>query len=156
MSRTDPSRGLLVSPIRNGTVIDHITAGEALNVLKILGITGSTRECVSIATNVESKRLGKKDIVKIENRELRKEEVDRIALIAPQAKINIIREYLVADKKGVEIPKVLRGVVRCPNPGCITNANEPVESTFEVLKKGLHCLYCDWLIKGDDIANYII
>ena len=63
MSRTDPPRGLLVSPIKNGTVIDHITAGEALNVLKILGITGSTRECVSIATNVESKRLGKKDIV---------------------------------------------------------------------------------------------
>ena len=155
MSRTDPSRGLLVSPIRNGTVIDHITAGEALNVLKILGITGSTRECLSIATNVGSKRLGKKDIVKIERRELRKEEVDRIALIAPHAKINIIREYQVVEKKGVKIPKVLKGVVRCPNPGCITNTNEPVESTFEVLEKGLHCLYCDWLIK-DDIASHII
>ena len=155
MSQKDPSRGLLVSPIRNGTVIDHITAGEALNVLRILGITGSTRECLSIATNVGSKRLGKKDIVKIERRELRTEEVDRIALIAPHAKINIIREYRVVEKKGVEIPKVLRGVVRCPNPGCITNTNEPVESTFEVLEKGLHCLYCDWLIK-DDIANYII
>ncbi|MDK2990707.1 MAG: aspartate carbamoyltransferase regulatory subunit [Methanoculleus sp.] len=155
MSTKDPSRGLLVSPIRNGTVIDHITAGEALNVLRILGITGSTRECLSIATNVESKRMGKKDIVKIENRELRTEEVDRIALLAPQAKINIIRDYRVVEKKGVEIPKVLKGVVRCPNPGCITNTNEPVESTFEVLPKGLHCLYCDWLIK-DDIANHII
>ncbi|MCM2466173.1 aspartate carbamoyltransferase regulatory subunit [Methanoculleus oceani] len=155
MSTKDPSRGLLVSPIRNGTVIDHITAGEALNVLRILGITGSTPECLSIATNVESKRMGKKDIVKIENRELRTEEVDRIALLAPQAKINIIREYKVVEKKGVEIPEVLRGVVRCPNPGCITNTNEPVESTFEVLPKGLHCLYCDWLIK-DDIANHII
>ncbi len=155
MSTKDPSRGLLVSPIRNGTVIDHITAGEALNVLRILGITGSTPECLSIATNVESKRMGKKDIVKIENRELRTEEVDRIALLAPQAKINIIRDYRVVEKKGVEIPKVLKGVVRCPNPGCITNTNEPVESTFEVLPKGLHCLYCDWLIK-DDIANHII
>ncbi|WP_214020006.1 aspartate carbamoyltransferase regulatory subunit [Methanoculleus sp.] len=155
MSTKDPSRGLLVSPIRNGTVIDHITAGEALNVLRILGITGSTRECLSIATNVESKRMGKKDIVKIENRELRTEEVDRIALLAPQAKINIIRDYKVVEKKGVEIPEVLKGVVRCPNPGCITNTNEPVESTFEVLPKGLHCLYCDWLIK-DDIANHII
>ncbi|KUL00385.1 aspartate carbamoyltransferase regulatory subunit [Methanoculleus sp.] len=155
MSTKDPSRGLLVSPIRNGTVIDHITAGEALNVLRILGITGSTPECLSIATNVESKRMGKKDIVKIENRELRTEEVDRIALLAPQAKINIIRDYRVVEKKGVEIPKILKGVVRCPNPGCITNTNEPVESTFEVLPKGLHCLYCDWLIK-DDIANHII
>ena len=155
MSRKDPSGGLLISPIRNGTVIDHITAGEALNVLRILGITGSTRECLSIATNVESKRLGRKDIVKIENRELRTEEVDRIALIAPHAKINIIRDLQVVEKKGVEIPRVLRGVVRCPNPGCITNTNHPVESTFEVLDKGLHCLYCDWLIKND-IANHII
>ena len=155
MSTKDPSRGLLVSPIKNGTVIDHITAGEALNVLRILGITGSTRECLSIATNVGSKRMGKKDIVKIENRELRTEEVDRIALLAPQAKINIIRDYKVGEKKGVEIPEILRGVVRCPNPGCITNTNEPVARTFEVLPKGLHCLYCDWLIK-DDIANHII
>lgn len=155
MSRKDPSGGLVISPIRNGTVIDHITAGEALNVLRILGITGSTPECLSIATNVGSKRMGKKDIVKIENRELRTEEVDRIALLAPQAKINIIRDYKVVEKKGVEIPEVIRGVVRCPNPGCITNTNEPVASTFEVLEKGLHCLYCDWLIK-DDIANHII
>ena len=93
-------------------------------------------------------------IVKIENRELRTEEVD-LALLAPQAKINIIREYKVVEKKGVEIPEILKGVVRCPNPGCITNTNEPVASTFEVLPKGLHCLYCDWLIK-DDIANHII
>jgi aspartate carbamoyltransferase regulatory subunit len=155
MSKKDPERGLLVSPIRNGTVIDHITGGEALNVLRILGITGSTKECLSIATNVESHRMGRKDIVKIENRELRTEEVDRIALIAPQAKINIIREYKVVEKKGVEIPRIVSGVVRCPNPGCISNANEPIESTFEVLPKGLHCLYCDWLIK-DDIAAYII
>jgi len=155
MSRTDPSRGLLVSPIRNGTVIDHITAGEALNVLKILGITGSTRECLSIATNVESKSRGKKYIVKVENRELRKEEVDRIALIASHAKINIIREYQVVEKKGVKIPKIIKGVVRCPNPGCITNSSEPTESTFEVLAAGLRCFYCDWLIK-DNIANHII
>ena len=155
MTRKDPSGGLIISPIKSGTVIDHITAGEALNVLRILGITGSTRECLSIATNVESKRMGKKDIVKVENRELRTEEVDRIALLAPHAKINIIRDYKVVEKKGVEIPEVIKGVVRCPNPGCITNTNEPVASAFEVLDKGLHCLYCDWLIK-DNIANHII
>ncbi|MDV2482847.1 aspartate carbamoyltransferase regulatory subunit [Methanoculleus sp. Wushi-C6] len=155
MTKKDPSGGLIISPIKNGTVIDHITAGEALNVLRILGITGSTRECLSIATNVRSKRMGRKDVVKIENRELRTEEVDRIALIAPQAKINIIRDFRVVEKKGVEIPEIIRGVVRCPNPGCITNTNEPVASAFEVLPKGLHCLYCDWLLK-DDIAEHII
>ncbi|MDH7592885.1 MAG: aspartate carbamoyltransferase regulatory subunit [Methanomicrobiales archaeon] len=148
-------KALLISPIRNGTVIDHISAGEALNVLKILGITGSTTECLSIATNVTSGRIGKKDIVKIENRELKKEEVDRIALIAPKATINIIRNFGVFEKKGVRIPPVLKGVVRCPNPGCISNTMEPIQSTFEVIPKGLRCMYCDWVITKD-IANYII
>jgi aspartate carbamoyltransferase regulatory subunit len=148
-------QGLLINPIRNGTVIDHITAGEALNVLKILGITGSTTESLSIATNVASHHIGRKDIVKIENRELKKEEVDRIALIAPQATINIIRDYEVYQKKGVKIPPVLKGVVRCPNPGCISNTKEPLQSTFEVTKKGLQCKYCEWLITKE-IANHII
>ncbi|TAJ43655.1 aspartate carbamoyltransferase regulatory subunit [Methanofollis fontis] len=152
---TGNRRTLQISPIRNGTVIDHITAGEAFNVLRILGITGTTHEILSIATNVASGKAGKKDIVKIENRELCKEEVDRIALIAPNATINIIRDYLVFDKKGVEIPDVLYGVIRCPNPGCITNTNEPVRSRFEVTAKGLHCTYCEWYLT-EDIAGHII
>jgi aspartate carbamoyltransferase regulatory subunit len=149
------NRTLLVSQIKDGTVIDHINAGEALNVLTILGIAGTTTECLSIATNVASRKRGKKDILKIERRELRKEEVDRIALIAPHATINIIRDYEVVEKKGVTIPPVIRGVVKCPNPGCISNANEPIESAFEVLEKGLHCCYCDWMITRD-IASHII
>lgn len=153
--RQMPRKPLLISPIRDGTVIDHITAGEALNVLKILGITGSTTECLSIATNVPSGRIGRKDIVKIENRELKKEEVDRIALIAPKATINIIRNFEVHEKKGVSIPPTIRGVVRCPNPGCISNTKEPILSAFEVTGKGLHCQYCDWVITKD-IANHII
>ncbi|MCX6691071.1 MAG: aspartate carbamoyltransferase regulatory subunit, partial [Methanoregula sp.] len=79
------NEGLLVRRIQNGTVIDHIASGEALNVVKILGITGTTREALSIATNVPSDQMGKKDIVKLSNRELSKEEVDRIALISPKA-----------------------------------------------------------------------
>ena len=155
MKNCHEPEGLLISPIRNGTVIDHITAGEALNVLKIIGITGTTSESVSVATNVLSAKMGRKDIVKIENRELRKEEVDRIALIAPQASINIIRDFRVFEKKGVEKPACLIGVVRCPNPGCISNTNEPIESKFEVQAKGLHCLYCDWMILRDFTAHII-
>jgi aspartate carbamoyltransferase regulatory subunit len=154
MTASSP-RELLISTIRNGTVIDHITAGEALNVLKILGITGSTPECLSIATNVASGQIGNMDIVKIENRELLQDEVDRIALIAPKATINIIRNYEVFEKKGVTIPQHLKGVVRCPNPGCISNTKEPIQSAFEVTRKGLQCEYCDWLIT-ENIANYII
>ena len=149
------NEGLLVRRIQNGTVIDHIASGEALNVVKILGITGTTQEALSIATNVLSDQMGKKDIVKLSNRELSKEEVDRIALISPKATINIIRNYNVCEKKGVEIPDMIEGLVRCPNPGCISNTNEPIRSRFLVTQKGLHCTYCDWVI-ARDITSYII
>jgi aspartate carbamoyltransferase regulatory subunit len=153
--KRDARGGLLISPIRNGTVIDHITGGEALNVLRIIGITGTTTESISVATNVKSGKMGTKDIVKIENRELLKDEVDRIALIAPKASINIIRNYEVYQKKGVEIPPIITGVVRCPNPGCISNTSEPIATRFEVLPKGLRCLYCDWMVTRD-ITSHII
>ena len=76
-------KGLKVEPINNGTVIDHIAGGQALNVLKILGISGSTDATLSVVMNVDSRKLGKKDIVKVEERELLEEEVNRIALVAP-------------------------------------------------------------------------
>ena len=153
----DEGEGLLVRRIKNGTVIDHIDGGEALNVIKILGIVGTTLEALSIATNVPSRNMGKKDIVKISNRELSKEEVDRIALISPRATINIIRNFKVCEKQGVEIPTLIVGSVRCPNPGCITRTNEPIKSRFEVLPdgKGLRCLYCDSMITKD-LTSYII
>jgi aspartate carbamoyltransferase regulatory subunit len=151
------AEGLMISPIKDGTVIDHIHPGAALIVLRMLGITGKTNQELSIATNVASMtngQDGKKDIVKVSNRELSKEEVDRIALVSPHATINIIRDYIVVEKKGVESPKVLYGIVKCTNPGCITNANEPIRSAFEVTEEGLHCLYCDTLI-NTDLENHI-
>ncbi|NLV26359.1 MAG: aspartate carbamoyltransferase regulatory subunit [Methanomicrobiales archaeon] len=155
MTENNPENTLVINTIRDGTVIDHITAGEALIVLRILGITGSTSECVSVATNVTSEALTKKDVVKIENRELKAKEVDRIALVAPNATINIIRNYRVIDKKGVIIPSVLMGVLKCPNPCCITNTNEPVLSRFEMLGKKAVCSYCDAVISSD-ISTHII
>lgn len=154
----EEGEGLLVRRIKNGTVIDHIDGGEALNVIRILGISGTTGEALSIATNVPSKHMGStKDIVKISNRELSKEEVDRIALISPNATINIIRNFKVCEKKGVEIPTVIEGSVRCPNPGCITRTNEPIRTRFAVLPdgKGLRCAYCDSVITKD-LTSYII
>jgi len=151
----EENQGLLVRRIKNGTVIDHILCGEALNVVKILGITGTTQESLSIATNVPSRNMERKDIVKIANRELSKEEVDRIALISPGATINIIRNFKVCEKKGVEIPDQIIGLVRCPNPGCISNTNEPIRSRFDVREKGLHCHYCDWVITKD-VTSHII
>jgi len=147
---------LHVKKIREGTVIDHITSGHALTVLRILGIFGREGGVVSAAMNVPSKKIKRKDIVKIEGRELRPEEVDKIALIAPRATINIIRNYKVIRKEKVNLPKVIRGIVRCANPTCVSNSNEPVQSTFiveceEPLR--LRCHYCGRIMEKDDILQ---
>lgn len=135
-----------VTPIRNGTVIDHISVGMALKVLKIIGVKDEVSSTVSVLMHVPSKKAGWKDIVKIEDRELDPKDLDRIALISPNATINIIRDYNVAEKFVVEVPNVIRGIMRCSNPGCITNQNEPVETQFVVESKkpiALRCVYCD-------------
>lgn len=146
-----------VRPIKHGTVIDHITAGQALNVLKILGISGTTTAVVSVAMNVPSGVLERKDIVKIEDRELKEQEVDRVSLIAPDATINIIRDFEVIDKHRVELPEQLEGVMKCDNPNCISNTSEPVISKFTVNKKPveLRCIYCDHVI-SQGIAEHLI
>jgi aspartate carbamoyltransferase regulatory subunit len=146
-----------VRRIEHGTVIDHITAGQALNVLRILGVSGTTSAVVSVAMNVSSGARGSKDIVKVEDRELKEEEVDRISLIAPNATINIIRDFEVIEKYRVDLPEKLVGVVKCANPNCISNTNEPVISRFIVNKKPveLRCIYCDHVI-SEGIAEHLI
>jgi aspartate carbamoyltransferase regulatory subunit len=149
---------LRVKPIKNGTVIDHIAGGQALNVLKILGISGTTDATLSVVMNVESKKLGKKDIVKVEDRELKEEEVNRIALIAPAATINIIRDYSVVEKRTVDLPDEIVGVVRCQNPSCISNSSEPIKSRMLVKAKNpvlLRCIYCEQPLT-ERIADYLI
>jgi len=150
------SDGIVISPIKNGTVIDHITPGEGLTVLRILGIRDGTNVTVIVASNVPSSRGGRKDMVKIENRELLKDEVDKIALVAPDATISIIRNFKVSVKKAVEVPLKIVGVIKCPNPNCITNTKEPVQSKFVVHPRGFRCQYCDSLISCEmDIGDYI-
>jgi aspartate carbamoyltransferase regulatory subunit len=145
---------LRVSKIENGTVIDHITGGQAVNVLAILGIDGTSGEEVSVGMNVPSDRLGRKDVVKVEGRELSQDEVDVLSLIAPAATINIIREFEVAEKHRVSRPEEVTGVLSCPNANCITTENEPVDSRFEVLEEGVRCTYCDTIIR-EAIAAHI-
>ena len=145
---------LRVSKIENGTVIDHVPGGQALNVLAIVGIDGSGGEQVSVGMNVPSDRLARKDVVKIEDRELSPEEVDVLSLIAPRATINIVREYEVSEKLRVSRPERVVGVLSCPNANCITTENEPVESSFEVLSDGVRCGYCDTIVR-DEIAALI-
>jgi aspartate carbamoyltransferase regulatory subunit len=145
--RDRPVRELKLTPIRNGTVIDHIENGLALEVLKIIGVRDLDKDStVSVAMHVRSQKIGWKDIVKVENMELSPRKVDTIALIAPTATISIIRDLKVREKRSVELPERIVGILRCPNPNCITNREEPVESEFEVQRRRpvvLRCVYCE-------------
>lgn len=147
---------LRVSKIKDGTVIDHVTSGHALDVVKLLGITGRAGGVVTVAMNVPSKDFGLKDMVKVEGRELSSKEVDKIALLAPHATINIVRDYTVVEKQRVKLPSVLRGILRCANPACVSNSNEPVQPTFYV--KGeeplrLKCHYCGYVMEKLDVLK---
>jgi len=156
LSKGSGAKELYVKKIRNGSVIDHISAGHALDVLKILGIGGGEGHIVSVAMNVSSKTDSKKDIVKVENRELKPSEVDKIALIAPSATINIIRDYEVAEKTRVKLPESIRGIVRCANPACVSNAGEPVEPRFLVERQDplrLRCFYCVRIMEKQDVLK---
>ena len=146
---------LKIKAIKDGTVIDHITANKSLHILKILGLPDSKIQNVTIAMNVSSNEIGRKDIVKIENRELDHEELNQIALIAPKATINIIRNYEPIKKDNIILPDKITSMIKCTNPKCITNyENEPITPRFNVINKYppvVRCHYCEKLIKTEDI-----
>jgi aspartate carbamoyltransferase regulatory subunit len=152
MSETE----LRVSKIKDGTVIDHITGGHALDVTRILGITGREKRVITIAVNVPSKLYRTKDIVKIEGREFNPQEVHKIALLAPHATINIIRDYKVVKKQKVKLPKMIEDIIKCSNPACISNSNEPVQPKFYVDCEEpllLKCHYCGFIIEKKDVLE---
>jgi aspartate carbamoyltransferase regulatory subunit len=147
---------LHVSKIRNGTVIDHITGGHALDVVKILGVTRQEKKVITIAINVPSKLFKRKDIVKIDGRELNLQEVHKIALLAPYATINIIRNYKVVEKQRVKLPSLIENIIECANPACISNSAEPVKPKFYVEGEDpllLKCYYCGYIIEKKDVLQ---
>ena len=136
---------LKVDAIKNGTVIDHIPAGNALKVFDILN--PQIQYVATIGMNLISKALGKKDLIKIEGIELSAKEVNRIALAAPDATLTIIRNYEVHQKEMVQIPKKITAAVNCPNMKCITNYDD-IETSFSRERSGpaaLRCKYCERL-----------
>ena len=153
------SRHLLVSRIRSGTVIDHIPAGRALSVLRILGLTGREGYRIAVVMNVESRKLGRKDIVKIEDVYVSEDVARRIALVAPRATLNVIRGYEVQEKKSLEPPETVEGILRCINPTCITRKpGEPVRPRFRRLPGGrlrYQCIYCGTILEEDDIIEQL-
>lgn len=150
-----PTGELKVSKIRRGTVIDHIPAGTAPAVLRVLGIDRGVSDIVVMAMNVRSRSLGRKDIVKIENRVIDEETLQRIAIIAPEATINIVEEYEIIKKNRISLPRELRGVLRCPNRHCITNDPHEGVPTFFLCEREkpleLRCHYCEGLVRGEQV-----
>ncbi len=134
----------LVAAIENGTVIDHIPSEKTYEVANILGLQ-NLDTIVTIGYNYLSKKIGRKGIIKIENKFFTDEEISRLSVVAPNVVLNIIRNYEVVEKKTVETPDELRGIVKCNNPKCITN-NEPMQTIFNVMNKEkgiIRCRYCD-------------
>ena len=134
----------LVAAIENGTVIDHIPAEKTFQVASLLELM-DLKSIVTIGNNYASKKVGRKGIIKVENKFFTDEEISRLSVVAPNVVLNIIKDYEVVEKKTVEIPDELRGIVKCKNPKCVTN-NEPMQTVFHVVDKTngmLRCHYCD-------------
>jgi len=142
-----------VQPIRNGTVIDHIIAGKGVKIMDLLGFNQEGTAILSIM-NVKSKKLGRKDIIKIEDRELSEEDINKIALLSPRCNINIIRNYTVSEKIEAKVPRVNIGIAKCNNQNCISNNQRNLESKLELKDEEnftLKCMYCKRGINGTEL-----
>lgn len=143
---------LSVSAIKEGTVIDHVPASALFKVVSILNLD-KLDTMITIGNNLSSDKLGKKGIIKLSKVFFADDEINKIALVAPCAKLNIIREFEVVEKRVVEIPDEIVGIAKCVNPKCISN-NEDVTTRFEVVSKSevkLKCHYCEKITNRNNI-----
>ena len=143
----------IVNAINNGTVIDHIPPQSLFKVISILGLENINAQ-VTFGNNLDSKKYKRKGIIKIADRFFDDDEVNKIALVAPEAKLNTIRDYHVVEKREVKVPQKVAGIVKCLNPKCITN-NEKVKTKFFVLAEKpvtLKCHYCEKIIEQEQMT----
>lgn len=148
----EQSKELKVSAIKNGTVIDHIPAKNLFRVISILGLDKIDNH-LTVGNNLDSKKLGFKAIIKISDKFFEDDEINKIALVAPHAKLNIIKDYKVIEKKVVETPSEVIGIAKCVNPKCITN-NEDIKTRFTVIEGkeiALKCQYCEKITNRDNL-----
>lgn len=150
---TKEGKQLIVSALKDGTAIDHIPPKSLFKVITILKLDKLDSQ-VTFGTNLESKKINKKAIVKVSDVFFEDKEINKIALVAPDAKLNIIKDYKVVEKKLVEVPDEIVGIARCMNPTCITN-NELVTTRFKVISKhevSLKCHYCEKITPSDQMV----
>ncbi|MDR3251634.1 MAG: aspartate carbamoyltransferase regulatory subunit [Tannerella sp.] len=144
---------LQVAAIENGTAIDHIPPEQLFKVAQLIGLNRMDN-LITIGNNLKSKKMGRKGMIKIADKFFEEDEINRIALVAPNVVLNIIHDYEVTDKKRISLPRELVDTVKCNNPRCITN-NEPMQTRFLVLDKDLgtvKCHYCERKTNKEDIV----
>ncbi|MEM0135596.1 MAG: aspartate carbamoyltransferase regulatory subunit [Thermoplasmatales archaeon] len=150
---------LKVEKIKRGTVIDHIPVGRSFKVLKILKISSDPGVTVSIAIHVKSKKMGLKDVVKIEDRILDSSELNKIALIAEGATITIVEDYGVIKKFIVKLPDIITGILKCSNGRCVSNMEGSIIPSFTVISKEpltIRCHYCEREMETEEIVENIL
>jgi aspartate carbamoyltransferase regulatory subunit len=145
---------LKIDKIKKGTVIDHIDSGYALTILSLTGL-GESPNLMTIGVNVSSKKYQKKDIIKIEGEFLDPIQMQQISILSPNAKISLIDDYKVIEKKKVKLPNTIKQLILCQNKTCISNSEEPIETEFNVLEEKplkIQCVYCNRIYKLDEIV----
>lgn len=150
---TEKKKELQVAALENGTAIDHIPSCQLFKVASLLGLD-KMDNTITIGNNLHSNKMGSKGMIKIADKFFKEDEINRIALVAPNVMLNIIRDYEVVEKKTVVLPDELIGIVKCNNPKCITN-NEPMATRFHVIDKEkgtIKCHYCERKINKEDIV----
>jgi len=143
---------LLVAALKNGTVIDHIPSDKVFDVVNLLGLTHIDNP-ITIGSNLSSRKMGRKGIIKIADRFFTEQECSKLSVIAPNIVMSIIRDYEVVEKKVVAMPDEVLGIVKCNNPKCITN-HEPMLTVFDVADKAngvLRCRYCNKDVSKENI-----
>jgi len=150
---TQRNKELLVAALENGTAIDHIPPDRLFKVASLLGLE-TMNNTITIGNNFKSKKMGYKGVIKVSGKFFEEDVINRIALIAPNVILNIIRDFEVVEKKAITLPDEVTGLVKCNNPKCITN-NEPMATHFYVIDKEkgtVKCRYCERKINKEDIV----
>ena len=147
------AKELNIPAIKEGTVIDHIPSRVTFKVMRILDLN-EFKHIISVALNLKSKTMGKKGIIKIDSRFLTQEEVNKIAILSPNATVNIIKDYKVKEKIKVNFPDDINNIIKCSNPSCVTN-NEKAKTLFQVVNKAplqVICHHCERVMEAEDIT----
>jgi aspartate carbamoyltransferase regulatory subunit len=156
--QTDDQTTMLVRKIPDGSVIDHIAAGKALSVLRLLGNPQENGFTIAMVMNVSSSKMKRKDIVKVEGMEVSQEQVQKLALIAPRASVNIVRAYRVVAKKNAVPPRTLRGILSCTAPTCVSVREDSAPSIFFLSGRSplrYRCKYCGRELTEKEISSQL-